>query len=289
MNNTYTAGLNYLQKELELKQNLVGEGFQRAPRDGRNLINIMGEIATAENFDAENIYIQFEFYKPPHWHFDYDDDDHSGFNDEGLLELNRESLVTQQCVSRLEVTDNEHITPVAYFSFPFDWQLTVPEEYVDHRWPLILFQVNSLDSWERFTVEGYGFLEVPKFAGFHEITVQTWKPHASLDARIHSFFLGGSIKVKELKEIADTQFKLDTNQDTILNRFGVTSESSGSIKVHVNVSTQSEELLQQYKRDYQELKHKENLHNMKTKEPEMAYNVEAPHLMQTALGKITRF
>jgi len=223
------------------------------------------------------------------WHFNWEDDEHIGFNDEDLLELNRQSSITQQSVSKIEGLEDEHATPVAHFSFPFDWQFIVPEDYIDGKWPTLLFQVNALDSWERYTIEGYGFVEIPRTAGYHEITVQTWKPHQSLSARLHTFFLGGSIKVKELKEIAHSQGRSDSDQDTILNRFGVTSESSGSVKFHINVAKQSETLLQKYKSEHQDIKHREKLENLKTKEPEFQYNVDAPALMQTAMGKIGRF
>lgn len=58
------------------------------------------------------------------------------------------------------------------------------------RWPIIFFFVNSNDSWGRSKVEGYGFCEIPKIPGFHEIKVRTWKPKMTIDDQINSFFIG---------------------------------------------------------------------------------------------------
>ena len=61
---------------------------------------------------------------------------------------------------------------------------------VDQRWPILLFQVDSVDNWQRYSIEGYGFIEIPKDPGFHEILIPTWKPHHSISEKIHSFYLG---------------------------------------------------------------------------------------------------
>ena len=58
------------------------------------------------------------------------------------------------------------------------------------RWPIIYLQVNSSDSWGRNKVEAYGFCEIPKLAGYHEITARTWKPKETSEEQINSFFLG---------------------------------------------------------------------------------------------------
>ena len=58
------------------------------------------------------------------------------------------------------------------------------------RWPIIFFQANSSDSWGRNKVEAYGFCEIPKNAGYHEITIKTWKPKETIQDHINSFYLG---------------------------------------------------------------------------------------------------
>ncbi len=58
------------------------------------------------------------------------------------------------------------------------------------KWPTIVVQVNSLDSWGRYRVEGYGFVELPRYCGVHHLEIRTWKPHTNQDNQAFSFFLG---------------------------------------------------------------------------------------------------
>ena len=76
--------------------------------------------------------------------------------------------------------------------------------------PYILFQVNSVDSWNRYRIEGYGFLRLPFEDGFHEITVQTWKPKGSLNTEVHSFFLGGSVRILRMDELIKSHYLTET-------------------------------------------------------------------------------
>ena len=73
--------------------------------------------------------------------------------------------------------------------------------------PYLLFQVNSVDSWNRHRIEGYGFLRLPLEPGYHKgIEVDTWRPRGSLATEIHSFFLGGSVRVLKLEELVRTRY-----------------------------------------------------------------------------------
>lgn len=74
----------------------------------------------------------------------------------------------------------------------------------------MLLKVNSCDDWGRHRVEGYGYLTFPFEPGYKEMTIETWRPRASLDTEIHSFFLGGSVRIRKLEEIARTAF-IDSN------------------------------------------------------------------------------
>lgn len=77
--------LNFLEKELEMKQNLVGEGFVAPPPIGSVRVNVMGEILSAENFTCNDLYIhhhlssdflsfiEYELILPPYFMFDYDE------------------------------------------------------------------------------------------------------------------------------------------------------------------------------------------------------------------------
>ena len=70
------------------------------------------------------------------------------------------------------------------------------------------------------------------------MTIETWRPRASLDTEIHSFFLGGSVRIRKLEEIARTHFMDSNEQYAIVNRFGLETEDSGRIRINFNMSTQ---------------------------------------------------
>ena len=53
-------------KEIELKQNLAGEGFMAPPAHGENIF-IQGEIISAHGFEANNLYCYYQFDLPETW------------------------------------------------------------------------------------------------------------------------------------------------------------------------------------------------------------------------------
>lgn len=57
--------------------------------------------------------------------------------------------------------------------------------------------------------------------GYHKVDVSTWRPKANIDSEIHSFFLGGSVRVQKLEELVRTKFVDSNGYDDIVNRFGL--------------------------------------------------------------------
>jgi len=104
--------------------------------------------------------------------------------------------------------------------------------------PILLLQVNSTDDWQRHRIEGYGFLRFPSTPGYHQLTVETWRPRASLDTEIHSFFLGGSVRIRKLEELTRTAFVDSKGRNEIVNRFGLETEDAGRVKINMNLSSQ---------------------------------------------------
>ena len=94
---------------------------------------------------------------------------------------------------------------VSHFSFPLDFQFLAQYDKVECR-PYMLLQVNSVDSWGRHRIEGYGFIRFPAEPGYHKLEVETWRPRGSLGSEIHSFFLGGSIRIHKLEELIRTKY-----------------------------------------------------------------------------------
>ena len=53
----------------------------------------------------------------------------------------------------------------SHFCFPLDYQFVAQREAMNKR-PYIILQVNSVDSWNRHRIEGYGFLRIPEQPGY---------------------------------------------------------------------------------------------------------------------------
>lgn len=127
---------------------------------------------------------------------------------------------------------------VSHFSFPLDFQFLVQEDKIPNR-PYLLLQVNSVDDWGRHRIEGYGFVRFPSEPGYHKLEVETWRPRGSLHSEIHSFFLGGSVRIHKLEELIRTKYLDEQGKDDIVNRFGLETENSGKVQVNLNLCYQS--------------------------------------------------
>lgn len=124
-------------------------------------------------------------------------------------------------------------------------------------------QVNSVDSWNRHRIEGYGFARFPDKPGYHQIEVQTWRPRASLDTEIHSFFLGGSVRIQKLEELVRTKYISTDGFDDIVNRFGLETEDAGKITVHLNICSQDLHTRRTKRSEVNMLREKEKLETRK--------------------------
>lgn len=82
-------------------------------------------------------------------------------------------------------------------------------------------------------------MRLPQEAGYHQITVESWRPRGSLQSEIHSFFLGGSIRIHKLEEIVRTKYIDEQGKCDIVNRFGLETENSGTITLNLNLCYQN--------------------------------------------------
>ena len=57
--------------------------------------------------------------------------------------------------------------------------------------------------------------------------------------KIFSYFLGGSRKIPELKELFKTASSNELNVDTILNKYGIKTELAGNLHLNLNVVIQN--------------------------------------------------
>uniref|UniRef100_A0A8C2ZST9 MKS transition zone complex subunit 1 n=1 Tax=Cyclopterus lumpus TaxID=8103 RepID=A0A8C2ZST9_CYCLU len=132
----------------EYLNSLVGQDFEMPPIGIlRYMMN--GEIVSAKGFEYDNLYIHFFMELPNNW---------------SSLPFQSLSGVTQTC--RTKTLGKES---VAFFSYPFSFEAFYMSEKESEesipQWPVIYFKVLSLDSWQRFRTEGYGYLLFPAMPG----------------------------------------------------------------------------------------------------------------------------
>jgi Meckel syndrome type 1 protein len=228
-----TLGLAYVKKEIQLQNNLIGTGFADAPPSGKSRVSYTGEIVSAIGFDQPKLSIIYQIHVPELWLFDdFNNYDTLGMSND-LDEINKRESITQY--SNAHVVDYNHQRVYeSSFSFPFDLQFIHDTTEESSERPHLLFQVNSLDSWNRHRIEGYGALQFPSEEGSHEFMVQTWKPRGSFQNELHSFFLGGSVRVIELEDIIQSYKINEKGERDIINRFDFETEDSGEILVRLN-------------------------------------------------------
>ena len=71
--------------------------------------------------------------------------------------------------------------------------------------------------------------------------------------KIFSYFLGGSRKIPELKELFKTESSNELNVDTILNKYGIKTEFAGNLHLNLNVVIQNKELMEKIAKTQAEL------------------------------------
>jgi len=59
-----------------------------------------------------------------------------------------------------------------------------------------------------------------------------------VESEVHSFFLGGSVRIQKLEELVRTKFIDSNGYDDIVNRFGLETEDSGTVTVNLNICSQ---------------------------------------------------
>ncbi|KAJ3589541.1 hypothetical protein NHX12_010386 [Muraenolepis orangiensis] len=192
----------HMYKDLYLRHkdylnSLVGHDFEMPPAGVLRLM-VNGEIVSAKGFEYDNLYVHFFMELPNNW-----------------------STLPFQPLSG---------DSVAFFSFPFDFEAFHLSENESEeslpRWPVLYFKVLSLDSWQRYRTEGYGYLVFPATPGKHVVTCHTWRPlQAGTVSGLRRFFIGGSPELEDHSYVrVPGTFKGDR-----LSRLGFCTETTGSV------------------------------------------------------------
>ncbi|MEE6468934.1 hypothetical protein FKM82_008430 [Ascaphus truei] len=148
------------------------------------------------------------------------------------------SGVTQSCKTKTHGRES-----VAYFCYPFSFEVFLSEEVESEdvpQWPVLYFEVLSLDFWQRYRVEGYGSVVLPETPGMHTITAQTWRPvELGTVSELRRFFIGGSPELEDMTYIRVP----GTFQGERLSRFGFRTQTTGSVTFRFHCVQQSRSFL----------------------------------------------
>lgn len=129
------------------------------------------------------------------------------YKSENLIEENINKLKSISQTSRFYCETNGDGNYVHNFSLPFELELLGHDAISENSTPKLLLQINSIDSYGRHRIQGYAFVKVPSKPGFYTFTLPCYKPIEDNYMKIFSFFLGGSRKIPDLREIAKTATK----------------------------------------------------------------------------------
>ncbi|CAH1802231.1 unnamed protein product, partial [Owenia fusiformis] len=213
-------------RHAEFLHALVGVDFEMPPPEVLRLL-VFGEIESAKHFEYDDLYIHYFIELPKNWSVD----PHQQL-----------SGVTQRCSTKREGRDS-----VAYFSFPFDFQLFYKNDVINEantdllpQWPMLYLEVLSLDSWQRYRTEGYGYVKLPTIPGTTTATVNCWRPLGDTrSGELRRFFIGGSPELED-----PTYSGIPTSfEGNILSKFGFTTATTGEVSVRFNSIQQSQSFL----------------------------------------------
>lgn len=193
---------------------------------------VFGNIATAEDFESDDLFVHYFFLLADGWTT-------SG----PLFGVTHRSRT--KCSGRVEV---------AHFSHPFELELqSTAGGGGDHDGPAIIAQlfieVLSLDSWNRFRVEGYAYCDLLGEPGQRDLSLATWRPlSTSLTGRMRRFFTGGDPQLDDLlAAVGKRPLTTPTSQPPPsgdeehkrLSKYALQTESSGTVRVILSVVRQT--------------------------------------------------
>ncbi|PIK53819.1 Meckel syndrome type 1 protein [Apostichopus japonicus] len=195
---------------------------------------VLGEIVSVKNFEYDNLYVHYfvELPKVSIYMMFY-----ILFKQSGLQTDPKRWRVTQTCKTKEINREN-----VAYLSHPFEVEMFYKPDEVEEneerlpQWPQVFVEVLSIDSWQRYRTEGYGYITIPSTPGTHHLDIQTWRPLGrSSYENLERFFIGGS---PELEDPTYVSVPI-THDGPVLSRFGFRTETTGMVSLKLHVMQQS--------------------------------------------------
>ncbi|KRX25990.1 26S proteasome non-ATPase regulatory subunit 14 [Trichinella nelsoni] len=184
-----------------------------------------GEITSAEDFEYSHLLVHYFLDIPKGW----------------MCKSDKTSGVTQTCLVK-NIRNNGRS---AYFAFPIELELCLDLDYYyvseDYpMWPQLFLTVMSLDTYNRYRLEGYGYMSLPADPGISEHTVNTWRPAEDVVSNLRRFFIGGSFELedvlccryaKSFEVLHFISYVYTFFGERILSKYGFRTVSSGSVKL----------------------------------------------------------
>lgn len=260
--------LKQVLKERDFHQNFVGTMFLKPPEGNFSRVTLFGEISSLSDFLDDSVYMFYEFALPYGWKIDNENSNAKIYASEGYKEENLNYLKSISQVSTGYVNPNaysfkrsknfsfytssmkhdlhEHDlkdlnTYTHNFSIPFELELLGHNAILNTLTPKLLIQINSIDSWGRHRIVGYSFVNLLCQTGNISLDVPCFKPQEDTYMKKFSYFLGGSRKIPELRELVKTSSNIDSNVDSLLNRYGIKTEYTGLVHVNLNCVIQNKQ------------------------------------------------
>lgn len=206
---------------LERFQNQVGTNFRPKPLPGEHHTHIFGEVTSAEGFEANQLYLELFVGLPQGWEPRQGSDDYITHH-EVSTQFTRQTQTGEGALSKW------------HFGFPFELDLHRRKEAGPVRTPRVYMCVNSVDSWSRHHVEGYGYVDVPSYAGMHDLRVHTWKPQGTVREQMRNFYLGGALQLGAVNYPPLS----DKLPGRVMNQHGFRTESSGYVNLRCQIVIQ---------------------------------------------------
>jgi hypothetical protein len=141
-------------------------------------------------------------------------------------------------VGALVAEPKAHFNHLVNLSFDaVDSDITRPASMGVSQVPTMVFTVYSQSFFGKINVEGYGYTHLPAGAGSVDVEIGTWKPVGGISAEMKNYFLGSGPRLKDRQFVFGGSSSEGKADPTTINRFGVRSENSGSIRFRCNTST----------------------------------------------------
>jgi hypothetical protein len=257
------AELKQIIKDLEFQQNYVGNMFLKPPENNFSRVNLFGEISQLSEFTADSLYLFYEFILPVGWKIDNENSYSLIYKHEKIKQenLNRLKSISQTSTgyindksfsffkskeySFFRGNDIKNLETLTHnFSLPFELELLGHNSILNTITPKLLIQINSVDWWERHRIEGYSYINIPIKTGHISLDLPCFKPKEDTYMKIFSYFLGGSRKIPELRELFKTASSNELNIDTVLNKYGIKTEYAGNLHLNLNVVIQNKDVME---------------------------------------------